>query len=136
MTRETYMLVEYIHLLYIINYIFFILRPCIQLPIIPTHSLSFFHASAYYSTTFSYISLFLFLSLVHIKCIQITHASLFPQVNNHTYNHRTSMSSFHSPLWANILPFPSVLLLHQHFHRQNFLDFLSFVHTLYPFLCH
>ena len=58
MTRETYRLVENIHPLYIINYI---LRPCIQLPIIPTHSLSFFYASAYYSTSLSYISLFLFL---------------------------------------------------------------------------
>ena len=50
-----------IHPLYIIKYIFFYLIPCTQLPIILTQSLSFFHASAYYSTSFSYISLFLFL---------------------------------------------------------------------------
>ena len=61
MTKETYRLVENIHPLYIINYIFFFLHPCIQLPIIPTQSLLFFHASAYYSTSLSYISLFLFL---------------------------------------------------------------------------
>ena len=163
MTRETYRLVENIHPLYIINYIFFILRPCIQLPIIPTHRLSFFHPSTDYSTSLSlflfpfhhfshgtlllfHIHLYhpsvilqprsIFLFLLHIKCIQITHASLFPQV--HTYNHRTSMLSFHSLLRANIFSLPSVLLLHQHFHLQNFhfFDFVSFVHTLSPFMCH
>ena len=126
MTRETYRLVENIHPLYIIKYIFFYLHPCIQLPIIPNRSLSFFHATAYFSTSLSYISLFLFLFhhflndtllfvhihtyhpsdflqpfsiflfLLHTKCIQITRASLFPQVHNHTYNHCTSMLSFHS----------------------------------------
>ena len=125
MNRETYMLVENIHPLYIINYIFFYLHPCIKLPIISTQSLSFFHASSCYSTSLSYISLFIFLFhhllhdtllLVHnhpyrpsdilqplsiflflllIKNIQITRASLFPPVHIHTYNHRTSMSFFH-----------------------------------------
>ena len=134
MTRETYRLVENIYPLYIINYIFLFLHPCIQLPIIPTQSLSFLHASAYYSTSLSYISLFLFLFhhfsydilllvhihpyhpsdiiqplstflfLFHIKRIQITRASLFPQVHNHC----TSMSSFQSLLRANILALPSV----------------------------
>ena len=46
----------------------------------------------------------IFLFLLHIKCIQIIHASRFPQVHSHTYNHCTSMSSFHSLLHANILP--------------------------------
>ena len=38
------------------------------------------------------------------------------------------MSSFHTLLRANIIPLPSVELLHQHFHLINFhfLDFLSF----------
>ena len=63
--------------------------------------------------------------LLHIKCIKI-HASLFPQVHNHTYNHCTSMSSFHSLLQANILPLPSFVLLNQNFH---FLDFLPFCVT-------
>ena len=165
MTRDTYRLVENIHPLYIINYIFFIVRPCIQLPIIPTHNLPFVPVYAYYSTSLSlFLILFhhfshntlllfhiniyhpsdilqplsIFLFLFHIKCIQITHAYLFPQVHNHTYNQHTSMSSFHSVLRASILPLPSALLLHQHFHLQNFnfLDFLSYVHTLSPFLCY
>ena len=82
------------------------------------------------------LSMFLF--LFHIKCIQITHASLLPLVHIHTYNHHTSMPSLHSISWANILPLPSVLLLHQHFHLNNFhfLDFLLLVYTLSPFLCH
>ena len=167
MIKEIYRLVENIHPIYNINYILFFLYLCIQLPIIPTHSLLFCHASAYYSTSLSYISLFPFLFqyfshdtlllfhihpyhpsdilqplsislfLLHIKCIKITRASLFPQVHNHTYNYCTSMSSFHSLSRENILPLPSVILLHQHFHLQNFhfLVFLSFVYTLSPFLC-
>ena len=45
------------------------------------------------------------------------------------------MPSFHSLSREKILPLPSVLLLHQHFHLQKFhlLDFLSFVHTLSPY---
>ena len=122
MTRETYRLVEKTHPLYIINYIFF-LHPCIHLPIIPTHSLSciclLFHITLIYLIiSFSVITshiipfyyfifnrsldilqpLSIFLFLLHIKCIQITHASLFLLVHNHTYSHRTSVSSFHSLL--------------------------------------
>ena len=72
------MLVENIHPLYIINYIFVFLLHCIQLPIIPTQGISFFHASAYYSTSLLYIALFLFLVhhfshdtllLVHCCCL-------------------------------------------------------------------
>ena len=144
------------------------ISPYIQLPIIPIHSLSFFNASAYCSTSLSYISLFLFLFhlfshntlllfyinpylpsdllqplsifffLLHINCIQIAHASLFLLVHIHTYNHYTTMPFFHSLSRKNILLLPSVLLLHQNFYLQNFhfFDFLSFVHTLSPFLCH
>ena len=80
------------------------------------------------------VSIFLFLLL--IKYIQITHASLYPLVHIHTYNHHTSMSSFHSLSWANILPLPPVLLLHQHFHLQNInlLDFIS-LYILFLPLC-
>ena len=130
MTRETYRLVENIHpsTLLIISSSYNRAYSYLSFPI------TFFHASAYYSTTLSYISLFLFifhhflhdtlllfhmhqyhpsdilqplsifLFLLHIKSIQITHASLFPQVHNHPYNHRTSMLSFHFILQANILP--------------------------------
>ena len=107
------------------------------LPTIPNHShishlmflflfhhfshttLLLFHIHSYHpSDILQPLSIFLF--LLHIKCIKITHVSLFPQVHKHTYNHRTSMSSFPSPLRANIIPLPSVLLLHQHIHLQNF----------------
>ena len=135
MTRETYRLVQNIHHLYIIKYILFYLHPCIQLPIILTQKsliLSclclLFHITLIYlivsflfhhflhdtllllfhpyhpSDILQPLSIFIF--LLHIKCIQITCASLFLPVHHHTYNHRTSMSSFHSLLRANILPLP------------------------------
>ena len=164
MTRVTYRLVENINPLYIINYIFFILRPCIQLPshsqslilsclcllfpitlkyiivfmflFITSHMIQYtlviFHIHPYNpSDILQPLSIFLF--LLHIKCIQMTRASLCPQVRKHIYNHRTFMSSFHSLLRENILPSPSVVLLHQHFHLQNF-HFWAFFHSYRLFL--
>ena len=168
MNRETYRLVDNIHPLYIIDYIFFFLHPCIQLPTISTQSLSLFHASAYDSTSLSYISLILFLfhhfshNILFISSYSSIssfryhtaplHLSLSSSYKVHSNNTCISVStstqphlqssyfnvSFHFLLRANILFLPSVVLLHQHLHLQNlhFLDFLSFVHTLSPFLCH
>ena len=74
----------------------------------------------------------IFLLLLHIKCIKIKHVSLFPLVHIHTNNHYTSMPSFRSLSRKNILPLPSVLLLHQQFHtKKPFLDILS--HSFSPF---
>ena len=77
-----------------------------------------FHIRPYHlSNPLQPLSIFLF--LLHIKFIQITHASLFILVHTYIYHNHTSMSSFHSFLQANILPSPSVSLLPPHLHLQN-----------------
>ena len=95
-------------------------------------ALLLFHIHPYHHSTL-HLPLF---SL--IKCIQITHASLFQLVHICTHHPHISMPSFHSYSLANIIPSPSVSLLLPHFHLQNvhFLDIISFVHTLSPSLYH
>ena len=108
-TRETYRLVENIHPYTPLNTFSSTYTPCIQLPIILTQSLSFFHASAYYSTSLLYISLFLFifhlfshdtLLLVHIQPYHPTtpiHLSLSSSYKVHSNNTCISVSTSPQP---------------------------------------
>ena len=99
-----------------------------------SHIVSFYHF-IFFHTIFQILHSYIYLFLLHIKYIQITHASLFLLVNTGIYHHHTSMSSCHSPLTGKHPPLTSVSLLPPHSHLQNFhfLDILSFVHTLSSF---